>query len=142
MAVHHEEQTQAGTAGYMRLIAEADRQRRREGSGTEGRRGSGTSDGKRLLNTWHSPDSYAFGVMLWQILSLKLPWEGMGANEMWLHVQQGERPALIDADVNGAPEGYVALMRELWHQDPVARPTFAEALRRLEAMRAAASASS
>ena len=38
VAVHHEEQTQAGTAGYMRLIAEADRQRRREGSGTEGRR--------------------------------------------------------------------------------------------------------
>ena len=37
-----------------------------------------------------------------------------------------------------APEGYVALMRELWHQDPVARPSFAEALRRLEAMRAAA----
>ena len=41
-------------------------------------------------------------------------------------------------DEAGAPEGYVALMRELWHQDPVERPTFAEALRRLRAMGARA----
>ena len=44
---------------------------------------------------------------------------------------------MSSADVDGAPEGYVALMRELWHQDPVARPTFAEALRRLREMLAA-----
>merc|ERR1711969_245493 len=72
------------------------------------------------------------------MLTLRYPWPDMGRNEIWLRVQRGERPAITAVDVNSAPKGYVALMRELWHQDPVARPSFAEALRRLEAMRAAA----
>ena len=128
----------------MRLVEEADgrRQRAREDAAQqlerrqqEGSNESSTpSGGKRSLATWHAPDSYAFGVVLWELLTLEQPWEGMGANEMWLRVQRGERPALTAADVDGAPEGYVALMRELWHQDPVARPTFAEALQRLRVM--------
>ena len=56
------------------------------------------------------------------------------AHQIWLRVEKGERPPVTAADADGAPEGYVALMRELWHQDPVERPTFAEALRRLRAM--------
>ena len=64
------------------------------------------------------------------------------AHQIWLRVEKGERPPVTAADEAAAPEGYVALMREMWHQDPVARPTFAEALRRLEAMRAAVSAAS
>ena len=31
--------------------------------------------------------------MLWEVLTLKTPWSGMGANEIWLRVQSGERPA-------------------------------------------------
>ena len=116
--------------GYMRLVEEADRRRRAEGAADAGGKGGVSSGGKRSLATWHAPDSYAFGVVLWELLTLQQPWEGMGAHEMWLRVRQGERPTLTAADVNGAPEGYVALMRELWHQDPVARPAFAEALRR------------
>ena len=72
--------------------------------------------------------------MLWEVLTLKTPWSGMGANEIWLRVQSGERPTVTAADDAAAPNGYIALMRELWEQDPVARPTFAEALRRLRAM--------
>ena len=50
-------------------------------------------------------------------------------------VHGGERPAVPDADAEAAPEGFMALMHELWAQDPVARPTFTEALERLRAMR-------
>ena len=58
----------------------------------------------------------------------------MVAHQIWLRVQQGERPPVTAADEAGAPEGYVTLMREMWAQDPVTRPTFAEALRRLKSM--------
>ena len=84
----------------------------------------------RPLSIWHSVDAFAFGVVLWQVLRLcGPPWKGLKLKEMWMRVQRGERPAITAADVDSAPEGYVALMRELWHQDPVARPTVAEALR-------------
>ena len=66
---------------------------------------------------------------------LKQPWaEETFATKLWAKVRAGERPPLTADDESRAPNGYVALMRELWHQDPVERPTFAEALRRLRAM--------
>ena len=92
--------------------------------------------GSRL---WVSGDSFVQGnVLLWEALTLRRPWAGVVvAHQIWVRVQNGERPPLTAADAARAPAGYAALVRELWHQDPVARPTFAEALRRLRAMRAA-----
>lgn len=126
--------------GYMRLVAEAGVRRQAEQHAAAGKSaGSNPSDGKRSLATWHAPDSYAFGVVLWQVLTLRQPWAGVAVmHEIWIRVQRGERPPVTAADEAGAPAGFVALMRELWAQDPVARPTFAEALRRLRAMLAAA----
>ena len=91
----------------------------------------------RSKSSWHAPDAYAFGVILWEVLTLRVPWAPETfPHRIWRRVQAGERPELAAADLEGAPEGYAALMRELWAQDPVVRPTFAEALRRLEAMHA------
>ena len=103
-------------------------------------------DGRRPLGIWHAPDAYSFGIILWQVLTTSgAPWEGLDKMDIWMRVQQGKRPPVTEADETCAPEGYVALMRELWHQDPVKRPTFAEALQRLrgmaEARRAAEAAS-
>ena len=126
----------AGRAGRRRVGG-----RRAEGAEGKAPGSSEPNDGKRSLATWHAPDSYAFGVVLWEVCTLRRPWAGVvAAHQIWLRVEKGERPPVTDADVDGAPEGYLALMRELWHQDPVARPTFAEARRRLEAMRATAPA--
>ena len=55
-------------------------------------------------------------------------------------MRRGQRPPVAAEDEAAAPEGYVALMRELWAQDPVARPAFAEALARLRRMGAALAA--
>ena len=94
--------------------------------------------GRRPLGIWHSADAYAFGVILWEILTCEPPLQqGHSRRDielMFARVQRGERPPVADADTDAAPAGYVALMRELWHHDPVVRPTFAEALRRLQTM--------
>ena len=86
------------------------------------------------MHIWHAPDAFAFGIICWQMLTLQRPWRRVSREAMWTRVRRGQRPPVTEEDEAGAPEGYVALMRELWHQDPVERPTFAEALRRLRAM--------
>ena len=59
----------------------------------------------------------------------------------WAAVQRGERQhALPTEAAAAAPEGFVALLRELWAHDPARRPTFAETLRRLRARGAAEAA--
>ena len=95
---------------------------------------SSSGGGSRRASAWHGPDAYAFGVILWEMLTLKRPFEGRSQHEIWLLVRQGSRPHVTPAEASAAPAGYLALMRELWAQDPVERPTFAEALRRLSVM--------
>ena len=74
-------------------------------------------------------------MILWQVLTVSpLPWAGLAVRDVWTRVQGGERPPVPPGDAASAPEGYAALMRELWHHDPVARPVFAEALSRLRRM--------
>ena len=105
----------------------------------------------RPLGIFAAADSYAFGVLMWQVLTLRSAWsfvtDAGGGDDgddplvskvvaLWRRVQAGHRPPVTAADLGGAPEGYAALMRELWAQDPVVRPTFAEALRRLRGMSA------
>ena len=120
------------TEDYMRHVEEAAASKQRK-SRSLGRR---SSSGSRGLGTWYSPDAYAFGILAWEVLTLRPPWAGcVMANQIWLRVRQGERPEVTEADEASAPVGYVELVRELWAQNPVERPTFAETLQRLEAMR-------
>ena len=90
--------------------------------------------GRRPLRFWHAADAYAFGVVLWGCLTLRRPWAGLAAKPMWRRVARGERPAVGAAEAAAAREGYVALLRELWAQDPAERPAFAETLARLRGM--------
>ena len=91
------------------------------------------SDGKRKsLAQWHAVDSYAFALILWEALTLKRVWSGLAVDDVWDRVRAGHRPPVLDEEASAAPRGYVALIRRLWHQDPVERPTFAEALGALQ----------
>merc|ERR1711969_422739 len=92
--------------------------------------------GQRSLSSWHSPDSYAFGVMLWELLTLRQPWGHLGPDdvqELWAQVLAGERPRATAEELAGAPhKDYVKLMEDCWQQDAARRPTFREARRRLQ----------
>ena len=92
------------------------------------------SSNTRRASTWHAPDAYAFGVILYEVLTLQKPWRGLGRQAMWSSVCRGERPSVTAADEAAAPAGYIALMHELWAHDAVERPPFVEALRRLRAI--------
>ena len=89
------------------------------------------ASGRLDVRIWHSADAYSMGVILWQCLALARPFHGTTVREVWKAVQRGERPPVSAEDEARAPAGYVALMRELWAQDPATRPAFAETLSRL-----------
>ncbi|KAL4451799.1 hypothetical protein ABPG75_007461 [Micractinium tetrahymenae] len=84
-------------------------------------------------------DVYAFGLVLHELLTWRLPWAGVPVYTIVQQVLRGDRPEMPPEDAlpgsrrAGFPglEPYCQLMRECWAQDPTARPTFAEIVPRL-----------
>ncbi len=73
-------------------------------------------------------DVYSFGVFMWELLALKLPWLDVNAYTIPTKVLAGQRPAM-PAVLPGPPAllaKYVALMNKCWAQEPAARPGFKE----------------
>jgi serine/threonine protein kinase len=65
-------------------------------------------------------DVYSFGLLLWQIASLNLPYDGMSrADHSFCVVKGNERPTL---DSNWPPT-LCALMKRAWDPDPCLRPS-------------------
>ena len=93
---------------------------------------------RRALNTWHAPDAYAFGVIMWEILSLRKPWAGLKMAKMWRRVQAGKRPEVQAHERAAAPAAYVALLERNWAQDGASRPMFEESVAALRGMLKAA----
>ncbi len=75
-------------------------------------------------------DWYAFGVILFEILSGRLPFEGL-PHEILYH-KQHDRPPRLAAAAPGAPSDLAALCDRLLDPDPDQRPTSAEVLALLE----------
>ena len=89
---------------------------------------------RRCRAAWHAPDSYAFGVIMFEVLTLRVPWDGVELRDMWARVEAGKRPAFTRGEASRAPPSFVALMSECWHGDPARRPRFAAILARLQRM--------
>ena len=77
-------------------------------------------------------DVYAFGIILWEILTRLEPYEDKEPMQIVLEVvNNGLRPHL-PAELAASP--LVPLMRECWSEAPAGRPSFQQCVARLEAI--------
>ncbi len=82
-------------------------------------------------------DVFSFGVVLFEIVSRRLPWEEeQSLTAIRLKVLKGQRPALTEDERRSASTGGAAVLLELmeacWHADSAKRPSFPDICRRLE----------
>lgn len=68
-------------------------------------------------------DVYSFGVMLWEMLTLKEPYAGMSQDQMVMAIiEDGLRPSVVGC----GPPRVVELIQRCWAEVPSDRPTFAQ----------------
>lgn len=67
-------------------------------------------------------DVFSFSIVLWELLTLKLPYENMTPLQAAIGVRRGERPVI---PTNTHPK-LVRLMQRCWDADPLIRPAFSE----------------
>ena len=81
-----------------------------------------------------SADIFAFGVILWEILTWEMPWAAQNPWTIVSAVMSGQRLSIPPVDHLPGPdnarftgiEEYVALVQRCWDQDKGARPQFNE----------------
>eukprot|EP00045_Choanoeca_perplexa_P012851 m.142452 g.142452 ORF g.142452 m.142452 type:complete len:754 (+) comp16156_c0_seq1:271-2532(+) len=84
-------------------------------------------------------DVWAYGVMLHEIATYgKLPYAGIKNKDVAKHILGGNR---LQKPVEPMPQEFFDLAERCWHDDPQARPPFAELATQLTAMGRAAKAS-
>ena len=78
-------------------------------------------------------DVYAFGVLMWEVLTRELPFGGMGAGAIRAAVLGGERPVVPLS----CPTVLGELMQACWSENPGQRPDAATLLQQLKDAQAA-----
>jgi serine/threonine protein kinase len=98
-----------------------------------GAQGGNDSAGRRDQFTTKA-DVYSFAIVLWQILTLQVPYEGLHYSQVLFSVvNRGLRPGEAGRPLGCAPdlpsdiEGILqTLVTSCWHQDPLMRPDLQE----------------
>ena len=73
-------------------------------------------------------DVYSFGILMFEILSREIAFEGRLQQQIIAQVTAGRRPSPIPED---SPPELVTLMEKCWAQDPYLRPEFEGVVRQL-----------
>jgi serine/threonine protein kinase len=86
-------------------------------------------------------DVYSYGMVLWELLTLKVPWIDDGVHP-WAAAtgvrDRGERPELpenLSEQGFVGIEAYVDLMQRCWAQDPGDRPSMMQAVHEVRRLR-------
>jgi len=74
-------------------------------------------------------DVYAFGMLMWEVATGRMPYQGLMYGEVVERVVVSHRRPAFPVFV---PPAYAALARKCWAADPAARPTFAAVFAALE----------
>src|SRR5690606_26366651 len=74
-------------------------------------------------------DVYSYGLMLWELLSLKPLFPNIeGKEELTKHVLEGHRPALLPS----WPDSVKELLSLTWHENASKRPSFSYIIKQFE----------
>ncbi|KAL0565725.1 hypothetical protein V5O48_016297 [Marasmius crinis-equi] len=78
-------------------------------------------------------DMYSFGIVLWEILTCRVPYEHLASDQsVLLHVSRGLRPCVQCISLSPAQVGgLLAVMEDAWAVSPQQRPRFDDDLPRL-----------
>jgi len=82
-------------------------------------------------------DIFSLGVVLWELLTMQVPWEGANPWVIVEKIRKGERLAYkYDSTLcsRAAFDAYVGLMNDCWSSEPSNRPTASAAAGSLAAM--------
>uniref|UniRef100_M8CV44 Serine/threonine-protein kinase HT1 n=1 Tax=Aegilops tauschii TaxID=37682 RepID=M8CV44_AEGTA len=76
----------------------------------------------------HKADVFSFAIVLWELITLKVPYDNMTPLQAALGVRQGLRLEIPA----GVHPGLSKLIEQCWDEDPDIRPVFAEIIVQLE----------
>ncbi|KAK9814855.1 hypothetical protein WJX73_000289 [Symbiochloris irregularis] len=84
-----------------------------------------------------SSDVYSFGIILWELITWRLPWHDCGPWQVVALVTEGhQRPDVPTREASRGTgfegyDAYCSLMRDCWAQEATDRPTFEEVIVRM-----------